>query len=67
MLLFSGAVFIILASTIRAVTILTASLLSLSVLHRHRLMLTLSLVWFRWRRQRQLMGLSRDIRGHRCH
>lgn len=44
MMLSSGAVFIILASTIRAVTILTASLLSPSTLYEHRLMLTLSLV-----------------------
>ena len=63
MLLFSGAVFIILASTIRAVTILTASLLS----PRRRLMLTILLVWPRWRCQRQLMGLPRVLRRHRCH
>jgi hypothetical protein len=41
MLLFSGAVFIILASTIRAVTILTASLLSLPTLSLCWLMLIL--------------------------
>jgi hypothetical protein len=64
-LLFSGAVFIILAGTIRAITILTVNYPTSNISDDHRLIF-MYLVWSGRRKERQLMGMPRDIcRYHR--